>query len=509
MSDLRTFEAHFPKQISKELADFVTNEALLHSRYLFYATVLGVQFAYCTHCNKQHRVETKLKHKQEDVALCPHCQSKCRVRAAGMSRKRHEDRAVVVWYEKSVIDPTAITTIIAVVYRNYSGDYKNVETTYNAGHMYLFKPGHSEYWDWYGKRKTTHSVIHQKFSGFDKYISLKNVAEAVKGTAFQYSTWEEYSSYRNSYYLNDMVDFFDLAARYPCIEYLTKLGFGSFVDAKLHGDSTYGAINWRGKTIQSVVRLTKYEINEIKSSGLKYKPIHFRFHQIMKNRKINLSVSESYSVAQIISPYYKEMYERICKYSTELETVKYLLKQLKRYSNETNCLTDWKDYLRECEELGMDLTESRYLFPNNLKQAHAKTTKQVKLKRDEIADRKIAERVKLLNKFTFERNGLIAYPASCLADLFNEGKVLNHCVGGYAQNYANGSTNLFFVRRTSEPNKPYYTLEFNDNQIRQCRGLKNCSMSDEVSAFVSMFIKNVELQSKSKKSKRKKEATAV
>src|SRR4051794_40994760 len=94
MSDFNRFKEHFPEMISRSLVRFVTNTVLKDSRYLFYKTVLGLQFAHCTHCNKRHKSEIKLKHSQENKVTCPHCKSSCHVRAAGISRKYMTDKAV-------------------------------------------------------------------------------------------------------------------------------------------------------------------------------------------------------------------------------------------------------------------------------------------------------------------------------------------------------------------------------------------------------------------------------
>ena len=112
------FKTHFPQKISADLEKYVTDTVLLESRYLFIKTVAKEQFAYCTHCNKRHHTTKRLKHKQMDRAVCPHCRSKCQVRAAGISRKYMRDNAVLIWYEKSVKDPQAITARIMWVYRD-------------------------------------------------------------------------------------------------------------------------------------------------------------------------------------------------------------------------------------------------------------------------------------------------------------------------------------------------------------------------------------------------------
>jgi hypothetical protein len=489
------FSAHFPKEISKSICRYVSETVLRNSRYVFIQSVCGVQFAYCTHCNKRHRTTVRLKHKQKDKVKCPHCRSMCEVRAAGVSRKYMQDTAVFVWYEKSVVSPTAITARIIEVYRDYSGDFKEVITKYNCSHMYLFEPGNAYYFQYGKQRASVYSAFDNHFSGMHygvRHMSISNIKKAVKGTAFQYSTWEQYTKYRNPHYVSDMVEFFDLAARYPCIEYLTKSGLKHFVDAKLYRENTWGAVYWPGKTMQKVLRLSKAELNELREiirSGVKFGLKHLRYYQIQRKRKA-ISLQDAYILADATGSFYKSYYDDAVKLANEEKVQSYILKQVRNqhYEEATDMLRDWHDYQRECKQLGMDLLEERYLFPNNLPEAHRETSRRVKLKADRKINKKIAGRLTDLNAFCFEDMGLFLRPAASSIELFNEGKVLNHCVGGYTDRYASGHCDIFLVRRVGDPDKPYYTMEVVNGKVMQCRGAKNVNMTSEIKAFVERFV---------------------
>lgn len=59
---------------------------------------------------------------------------------------------------------------------------------------------------------------------------------------------------------------------------------------------------------------------------------------------------------------------------------------------------------------------------------------------------------------------------------------------------------ILFIRRTSEPDKPYFTLELSpDGKIVQCRGNHNCAYPEGVKAFLERWQKWM-------KEKKKKEA---
>lgn len=74
-------------------------------------------------------------------------------------------------------------------------------------------------------------------------------------------------------------------------------------------------------------------------------------------------------------------------------------------------------------------------------------------------------------------------------EIKNEGAALHHCVGTYVDRVAKGQTHIFFVRRVEEPDTPYFTMEYNNGRVIQCRGSHNCGMPSSVKAFVAAFEK--------------------
>lgn len=507
-----TFNLHFSQSFSKSLANFANEVALKHSRYIFTWRVGKKKIGYCTYCNEEFQT-FNLKHKSKFA--CPLCKSLCGVRTAGLSRKYMEDKAALVWYERSKVNPKAITARVIKLYRDYSVDFKTVTTTYNCCHMYLFEPGNSEYYtlgwgDKWEKKKTITSSFNNHLSGnsyfgvgWNKFMSLSNIKRAVKGTPFQYSTWEQYTKYTNPRYVSDMTEFFDLAARYPCIEYLTKIGFHEAIWAKLYRESTYGAIHWNGKTLQKVLRLNKLELIELKNIGLPFKLKHLRYYQKAKKSGQHINMEDAYIMADIDSEHsiYKGYYDEVVKRSSPEVVLKYMKKQIRNghFKSCPSLLSDWHDYQKQCKTLGMDLKEDRYLFPNNLHEAHMKATEKIKLKTDKKTDIKIGARLKDLEVFSFQYRGFSLRPAASTIELFEEGKALGHCVGGYSKDHASGKANIFFIRAVDQPDTPLYTMDLRIDRIghgtiykiMQCRGKGNCEMTPVVKAFVDAFQKKI------------------
>lgn len=81
---------------------------------------------------------------------------------------------------------------------------------------------------------------------------------------------------------------------------------------------------------------------------------------------------------------------------------------------------------------------------------------------------------------------LLIRPAASPKELRQESKVLGHCVRTYAGRVQAGGTSILFIRKTEDPDTPYFTLELNaQGRIVQCRGNHNCAYPDDVAAFIN------------------------
>lgn len=59
------------------------------------------------------------------------------------------------------------------------------------------------------------------------------------------------------------------------------------------------------------------------------------------------------------------------------------------------------------------------------------------------------------------------------AEIVNEGTKQRICIGGYTSDHALGRTTLFFLRKKSEPDKPFYAIEMKNDNIIQIHGFGN------------------------------------
>ena len=189
-----------------------------------------------------------------------------------------------------------------------------------------------------------------------------------------------------------------------------------------------------------------------------------------------------------------------------------------------NMARDWLEYLGWCRDLGYDLDNMFIYMPTDFKKVHDRTaeeyrelqdrrTAEEKRRREQEAKRNMEQTRKHLEEilkttegadaFSIKGKGMVLVVPETADDIRAEGEALHHCVGGYVDRVARGETSIFFVRRADSPDEPYFTMEWRDDDVIQCRGSHNCDMPPEVRAFTQAFKKKM-LDSR-KKDKKERE----
>ena len=322
----------------------------------------------------------------------------------------------------------------------------------------------------------------------DVWCSHESIQTAVAGTPLQYSGWETYCDQYNT-----LLTFFDLAAKYPCVEYLTKLGFSNLVIAKLDNRRTYGVIHWRGRTMEQVLRMPRADVNAFRKMASTIEPLSLHSYHVWRRHGWNVSPADAHLVRELCHPYYWRQIEERTTLASGVEIAQYLLKQVRTsaYHSATYALIEWNDYLRHCEELGIPLSSKRVVFPSNLRDAHNKMMRRVQIKRDERLNEQIQARLAELEPLSYTDGHFVIRPARSVQELFEEGQALHHCVGSYAAKYALGESDLFLMRLASDPDTPLCTIEMQGHVLRQARGERNRPLHEDEKAFVEQFVRRV------------------
>lgn len=151
----------------------------------------------------------------------------------------------------------------------------------------------------------------------------------------------------------------------------------------------------------------------------------------------------------------------------------------------------YKDYLRFAKLLGYDLKNNRYAFPKNLKEEHDKLEEQYKIQNETIINKAIIRRNKELAVNKYKNNKFIILPAPSLKALLDESSQQNNCVRTYAEKYASGVSDIYFMRDIKKPKKSLVTVEVKNNKVIQSRIKCNNDPNQTQQAFLNEWEKNI------------------
>lgn len=161
----------------------------------------------------------------------------------------------------------------------------------------------------------------------------------------------------------------------------------------------------------------------------------------------------------------------------------------------------YKDYIEAVVFLGLDLKDTKVVFPNELLRMHD-------LRIDEMNSKKAAEdeekRKELYERFAAAAEGLKRFEcagAFCIViptspqDLVYEGNALCHCVGkmGYDKKMADGRSFIAFLRNPEDVKKPFVTIQYNlkDKRLQQCYGAHDKKPDDAPYKFAEQWAMKV------------------
>lgn len=147
----------------------------------------------------------------------------------------------------------------------------------------------------------------------------------------------------------------------------------------------------------------------------------------------------------------------------------------------------YKDYLRFAKMLGLDLKNNRYAFPKNLKEEHDKLEKQYEIQSKVLVQKAIKRRGKELSRYKYKNNKFIILPAPNLKALQDESKQQNNCVRTYAEKYADGTCDIYFMRDIQNPKKSLVTVEVKNNKVVQSRIKNNNDPNEKQLKFLDRW----------------------
>lgn len=314
--------------------------------------------------------------------------------------------------------------------------------------------------------------------------------DALKGSFLQYSVTENFvNDFRSDIALASC-----FAALYPCTEMLYKAGLRGIVSDWIHHKKKNAyCLNIEAESVKELFKLPKptldYLMREIKSDKHISREISYVFRGIklfgkdIEGCRLAIEFCDRYhfwySQAELRKTYTLLYGDGRYDRGRLLEIIRYVDKYREKqcksgYTDFTNALNFYYDYLHEGYFVKLDFNEYVVRFPKNLKEAHDNAAKLAVLVREQEKTKGLRKLYKEhTERYGFEKYGYKVIAPKSTKEIIDEGKYMHHCVGGYADRHAEGKLAILFIRKVTDIATPYVTVEVNGSTVIQVQGMSN------------------------------------
>lgn len=307
---------------------------------------------------------------------------------------------------------------------------------------------------------------------YDPFANVVNLDVIDKFPEYKYSAYKQYDYY-------DLFAYLRVYEKYPHAEMFVKFGLSAYVLSKQLLEKTAKDKDFRKWFIRHRDELShgNFYVSTILLSYKTGKPLD-KAQDFERQKKSFCNKNGYYSD---LRKFFKGRIDKFLEYIDKQDTD----------------ISSYQDYFRACNELGLDMTEDKNVFPHDFKRWHDIRIDEYATKKALLDEQRrkelymqfeiVAEKYLPLQRTL--NDAFVVVIAKSPAELIREGDVLHHCVGrmNYDQKFIREESLIFFVRNISAPDVPFVTVEYSlkNKKVLQCYGDKDSKPDDTVLEFVN------------------------
>ena len=523
----------FP-ELPDDYQSFVEHTVFDDYNYIFYSR--KEKWAYCTRCGHEYEIrkdgvyhkkipvwnnKEKLHHNHD--FMCPHCGKWITAKSAGMGKGRLLE---INW--STIIQTNGSDVLVRYIChtKDFRKDFRHPE--FNSRELFrtIHTPKSVEYYEmgYYKMGRDSDSYVYRWrdpvghgwcWNPSELQVPRQTVLyntdfEILSTTCMRYSCFDLFLKkivptmrHTSAWIVDNYLNFYH---KYPFVEQMLKIGWYTLVRELFEDNGKVEREDFsNGRSILETCGITRTQfllLREVTGGNPEARDLRIVKHAAHKG--IRLTADDLRELRYVHDEgrydYFDEFLDAM-EYTTIHKLKKYLIKQNIRHTQDYFDFTGW------LLEMGYDMRNEFNIYPRNFVEKHDEMSKAYQ----KFKDKKHREDIKKFNRLlkqmrkdvtvdnpiNLQIQGLFIRLPYQATELKTEGETLHHCVGTYIDRVLKGETTIFLVRRIEEPDKPYYTLEWKNHRIVQCRGSHNCDMTPEVKAFTKIFeeqMKKYEMQ---------------
>lgn len=327
----------------------------------------------------------------------------------------------------------------------------------------------------------TDFISYQNEWGTD-YIKLydeKKITQAFLAY-YKYADCEDFK--KEGFWISNSLTYCFLYMKYPYIELLLKTKYKGVVVNLItnfnESTETLFKRNFKnGKNLKEILPMPEWvyherfniqELNEARIIYNKYHPTKEAFESFLQ---LNLAGNEIRAFKQILAMKYDGeplyTFDKLVTYIGRCDMYQAI--------DPRDCITILRDYL----DMSITSETKPDTNSNSLKREHDITARNYRIVVNKIMEEKFIKKADYLKKYEYENKDFKVVVPATPQDLINEGRNNRNCVGSYIQSFANGNSKIFFIRKASDPDSSYVTLEMRGSKITQAYLAANRTITDK------------------------------
>lgn len=439
------------------------------NQYIFYDYKPNQDVGYCSRC--KHTVKIKYPKHDKDTK-CPNCKTLAIFKASGKIQTLSTG-----WYWAQIIQKIPDGIVIRhysqrVWYRDCKYTNPKIKTNEEA-RVFMYNDGtvHRYLWGTY-KNKKTRWIPTNNINWNNTILYRKNLRTIMKEPLLKYSAIDLWPRlhWPASEYLK-------IEAGNPAIEKLARIGMFKLAEDIANTRYDVNLIDQEANELTKMIKIDKSRLERLKAiegniTALKWYQKEKRENTIWPDEVIKGMAKAGFLES--------DFYFIDFKMST-VKIYNYLVKQ-SVLMNESlrQVVITWRDYLSMARNLKMNTKLEQIGKPKDLKYSHdelimMRDAKNMKKEAAVIEKKwpKVAEHLERIQKFEFKKGEYEIVAPKSVLDIVKEGMILRHCVHTcdyYFSRIQTDESYLFFLRKTSHKEMPWYTLEVEPSgNIRQKR----------------------------------------
>lgn len=167
---------------------------------------------------------------------------------------------------------------------------------------------------------------------------------------------------------------------------------------------------------------------------------------------------------------WREQYSAIPAYKMTYDSFKnYVLYSSVRFGygdSMKNFFYEWEDTLYMQNQIYGKVKEK---YPDNLPTYHNQLAYKARLMREEIDERNFAKQVEVAKAYEGSVGDYVFLAPKQKQDFYDEATAQANCLASYIRSFTDGRCIILFMRRTSEPERSYITIEVSNGIVRQAK----------------------------------------